>query len=125
MDAPRCPHCRATLGPEDVGGIMCPWCGRKFPVVPPGPPAAPTGDWSFSRAVIVGAVVFAFFLAAARAWDADAEFLGRMTAYFLLPAVLVGVVARGRGWGWPVIAGLYLVLLGIVNVLIFSSSRNR
>ncbi len=76
--------------------------------------------------MVVGGVAFAVYLVVTQAWNADAEMVGRMTFTFLFPAVVAGLVARGRGWGWPVIVITYVVLFGFFFILpILTKLRDR
>jgi hypothetical protein len=75
------------------------------------------GDHSFRRALMIGGLAFAAWILGVRAWNADAEVLGRMTFQFFAPAIATGIVARGRYWSWLLIGVVYAVAFSALFVL--------
>jgi Na+/melibiose symporter-like transporter len=75
--------------------------------------------------MIVGMVAFAAWILLTGAWNARAEKVGEMTVLFLFPAVVTGLVARGRRWSWGLIAAVYAVVFAIALVLSVIGARDR
>jgi hypothetical protein len=86
-------------------------------------------DYGFQRALLCGVSGFVACLAVWRAYSGampPPETEGRLLATFLMPAVLTGLIVKGRRWSWGRVAALYTVTAVTLTVVtVFPKLREK
>jgi hypothetical protein len=83
-------------------------------------------DGGFRRAMLIGlgfSLLYILFEILRTKEELDPEYVGRILATFILPAIVAGFVAEGRLWSWRKILIVYIPLA--IASLIFLLSRHQ